>query len=345
MKNNQTRIEIVRSTSTGLSSLSQPSCDAIFRLLKLHYGDVRVTTVNNLADLKELAARNPDLVFMGMKFVPVNEALGQHDPDKIWVADFLDLHDIAFTGSNQSAHELELNKNLAKQRILDTGFATSAFTVIEKGDCEQEIGSELNYPLFVKPPNRGGGFGIDGDSVVHNNQQLRAKVNKLAKDHNTDSLVEEYLPGREFSVAILKDEFSDDVWAMPLELIAPINHTGARLLSAAVKSADAERAIEVTDLDLKQSVTDLALNVFSSLGARDYGRVDIRLDKNGVPHFLEANLIPSLIQGYGSFPKACVLNLDMNYQAMILHIVRLGLARNAEPYFTNIESLVPALST
>jgi hypothetical protein len=51
------------------------------------------------------------------------------------------------------------------------------------------------------------------------------------------------------------------------------------------------------------------------------------LDKTGTPQFLEANLIPSLISGYGSFPKACVLNIDLDYEPMILSIVRLALMR------------------
>jgi hypothetical protein len=54
------------------------------------------------------------------------------------------------------------------------------------------------------------------------------------------------------------------------------------------------------------------------------------LDAAGQPNFLEANLIPSLISGYGSFPKACLLNLGLDHPAMIRHIVELGLAHQVE---------------
>ena len=70
--------------------------------------------------------------------------------------------------------------------------------------------------------------------------------------------------------------------------------------------------------------------VFDALTARDFARIDIRIDKMGEPQFLEANLIPSLINGYGSFPKACVINLDLDYESMILSIVRLALDRAPE---------------
>lgn len=99
------------------------------------------------------------------------------------------------------------------------------------------------------------------------------------------------------------------------------------MLSQAVKSADREQAVAVLDKAIYSKVTALALAVFTALGARDYGRIDIRMDEHGTPHFLEANLIPSLISNYGSFPKACVINLGLDYESMILRIVRLGFGR------------------
>lgn len=75
-------------------------------------------------------------------------------------------------------------------------------------------------------------------------------------------------------------------------------------------------------------MSTLALASFHALGARDYGRIDIRLDSDGVANFLEANLIPSLISGYGSFPKACELNIGLEYEPMIISITELGLIRN-----------------
>jgi D-alanine-D-alanine ligase len=164
--------------------------------------------------------------------------------------------------------------------------------------------------------------------VANNFRQLQSKVHSIATDLQSDSLVEEYLPGREFSVAILKDGHADEFLAMPIERIAPPDEHGARFLSAQVKSADAGSSLAVTDKIIKAKVMALALKVFHALEARDYGRIDIRLDKADEPHFLEANLIPGLISGYGNFPKACLLDMDMDYETMILNIANLGLARN-----------------
>jgi D-alanine-D-alanine ligase len=190
------------------------------------------------------------------------------------------------------------------------------------------INVPLDFPLFIKPTDRGGGLGVDSDSVVHGFDQLRTKVHSITTTFRSDALIEEYLPGREFSVAILKYKNSAGYLAMPIELVAPADKNGSRLLSGQVKSENVEQVLEVTDTIVRSKVITLALAVFDALGARDYGRIDIRLDNNGTPHFLEANLIPSLISGYGSFPKACLLNIGLDYEPMIMTIANLALARN-----------------
>jgi D-alanine-D-alanine ligase len=320
-------IEIVRSDMPGLSSLSQESCDAIFGVLKDNYASVRMSVVNNLNDLDAIVTRSPDLVFLGMEFIPKSPILGLQDPSRIWITDYLDTHGITYTGSERSAHQLGRNKQQAKDCISDAGLKTALYRIIDQKVVPEPADIGLSYPLFIKPANRGGGLGIDSDSLVHNFQQLQRKVGLISDKLKSDSLIEEYLPGREFSVAILKHEYSEEFYVMPIELIAPLDQNEVRMLSGKVKSSNAEQAIEVIDHTLSLRINRLALDTFHALGARDYGRIDIRLDSNGTPHFLEANLIPSLISGYGSFPKACLLNLNLGYTEMILRITKLGLDR------------------
>ncbi len=321
------RIEIVSSTIAGLSSMGELSRNGLLTMLSKHYKHVRVTILNSLADLDDLVARKPDLVFLGMKYLPLHADLGRHDPEKIWITTFLDVHSIAYTGSGQVAHMTELDKSLAKRSVLKAGLKTAPFFVIRYG---QTLGSRtLHFPLFVKPTDRGGGDGIDSASTVYNEQQLRSKLNALAQNLQSDALVERFLQGREFSVALLKEAYSDTLVAMPLELIAPIDEQGNRVLSAAVKSADTETFIPVTDPVIKEQISTLAIGAFKVIGGRDYGRIDIRMDDNNVPHFLEANLLPSLLEDYGNFPKACLLNCNLDYESAMLRIVQFGLDRGA----------------
>ena len=346
MKKRSKHIEIVRSTTKGLSSMSQVSCDAIFDVLSKHYSEVGVTIVNNVSDLESLTVKKPDLVFIGMEFITTNPALGASYPNKVWLGKYLDDLNVAYTGSSQAAHELGRNKQLAKEQVLQANLKTSGYCVIEQNQYLGRNDVPMEYPLFIKPADRGGGFGIDSDSVAHTFEQLRSKVHSIHTVLNSDALIEEYLTGREFSVAILKEEFSDKYLAMPIELVAPLDKYGSRILSGKVKSSNAEQALEVGDERVKVQVMKLAVDVFRALGARDYGRIDIRLDANGTPHFLEANLIPSLISGYGSFPKACELNMGMDYESMIIRITNLGLSRSRRVDDTKkVDKILPVIDT
>jgi len=309
--------------------MGQRSAAAAQVALARHYTQVKVTVVNDYLDLRALASRHPDVVFLGMKFLPCNPVLGFHDPDKIWLNDYLENEGITCTGSDYRAHELELNKELAKWRVLQAGLKTARFHITKVNELLVQDDVKLTYPLFVKPSNRGGGLGVDSNSLVHTFTQLKSKVRSIADGLGSDALIEEYLPGREFSVGILKDIETGSYSVMPLELVAPVNDDGESFLSAQIKSADTEQHFAITDTVLRARINTLAMDVFHVLGARDYGRIDIRLDAAGVPHFLEANLLPSMLEGYGNFPKTCLLNSGIEYEPMLVRVVELALSRNA----------------
>lgn len=305
--------------------MSKTSREAIYDVLIKYYQKVGITIINDLSDLENLVSKKPDLVFLGMNYLLVNNDLDFTDQSRIWITDYLDRYNIKYTASKRKSSEYEINKHLAKQLVLNAGFNTSKFYVAKKNLPIVQKDIQLKYPLFIKPTNRGCGIGIDDLSVVHNFKELKQKVESISTCLNSDSIIEEYLPGREFSVAILKNDLDYRFNVMPIELIAPCYENGVCILSKKVKFSNTECAIEITDEQIRSDVSDLAVNVFNVLGARYYGRIDIRMDRYGVPQFLEANLLPSLIDGYGSFPKACFINKGISYESMILQIVRLGL--------------------
>jgi D-alanine-D-alanine ligase len=332
-------IEIVSSTRPVLSSMSSDSREGARRTLARKYRSVGIRIINNRSDLDDLVADSPDLVFLGMKFLPLDPAKGWRDSKKIWISRYLDKADILYTGSSGYSHELEVNKPVAKQAVLDAGLKTAPYYVVKQGRTLSHLTPRLKYPLFVKPTNRGAGVGIDQQSVVSNLEQLRAKAAMITVKWQSDSLVESYLPGREFSVAVMAQEGHENYSAMPIELVAKPDEYGRRILGQAAKAADTEQVLPVTDHILKHKLCRLALSAFSALGARDYGRIDIRLDVAGTPHFLEANLLPSLLEGYGNFPKACKINMNLDYEDMLLRIVELAFARQAYAERTPLAAL------
>ncbi len=317
----------MRSSSNGLSSMSDTSCQSIYNVLISNFTSVGISIVNNIEDLLNVIHKRPDLVFLGMKYIPRS-----NENSVIWISEFLSSHGITHTGSDQRAIEYELHKPLAKERVKTSGIATSKSIVIPHDLKYNYANIQLQFPLFVKPASLGGGAGINGASKVHTINELHSQLAYINQNFESDILVEEYLPGREFSVALLHNLLTGGLDAMPIELSAPIDDNGKPELSQEIKTANLEVVLPVIDPVVRSLVTTLAKDAFNSLGGRDYGRIDIRMDDFGVPNFLEANLIPSLISGYGSFPKACVLNQNLEYTAMILRIVHIALRRIEEPY-------------
>jgi D-alanine-D-alanine ligase len=324
MKQNK-HIVVVRSSVFALSSMGQKSSDMIIELLRNYYTHVEERLVNCVDELDAVIALDPDVVFLGAKRIPVSP--GSHMT--IWASRYLEQHGITVTGSSAKAIALDFSKPRAKAAIQNAGLATAAFFSATPGQFSSSISLPLPYPLFIKPPETGGGKGIDADSVVRDLAGYTKKVAQIADRFGAEALVETYLPGREFSVAVLQTLETGELMALPIELMTEKNARGDSILGEAVKSADTEHVMRVEDKQTKQAVSTLALAAFKALGGRDYGRIDVRLDENGVPHFLEANLIPGLAHHdfISYFTAACWLNLAMDYQEMILHIVALALQR------------------
>jgi D-alanine-D-alanine ligase len=317
-------IQIVRSGTPALSSMGSKSAIMIQELLARHYSRVEISLVSNRSELDELVTKQPDLVILGVKQIPTNQG-------KIWISAHLESHGINHLGSRTAAIELDYDKPASKQVVRAAGILT-ADSFLALPEQFTTINMPLRYPLFVKPPNGGGGKGIDADSVVRSYAQFSQKVQQIADNYGSPSLVETYLPGREFSVALLENSETDDLTAMPVELIAEANAQGDRMLSESVKAADTEAVIAVVEEGLRSRINRLAKSAFLALGARDYGRIDIRLDGQGVPYFLEANLIPGLAKNdfVSYFIAACEINQNMRYETIILNLVHLSMNRYSE---------------
>ena len=321
-------VELVTSTIKSLSSMGRQSRLDAKAVLEQVYQHVRITDIRTFDDLYQLLERQPDLAFLGMKFV-IDDSGSQ--PKKVWLAEHLREAGIAYTGSDSAASALEHDKLLSKQRVAEAGLATAQSLRIPHGHSGNLADVTLPYPLFVKPVDGGGGSGINDHSLVQNAGQLQQQLDWLFARSQSDALLETYLPGREFSVGVLKKRFFAGYHTLPLEIVAPLNQVGERFLSSRVKQADTEQTFAVTDQQLRRDITTLALGAFEALGASDYGRIDIRLDARGIPHFLEANLLPSLLDQYGNLPKAAHMNIGLSHRDLILRIAEMGLSDGHAP--------------
>jgi D-alanine-D-alanine ligase len=285
----------------------------IQRVLSKFFTSVQVTEISSIACLDKLVARKPDLVFSGVKYFTFG-------PNQIWLNDILDREKIPYIGSARRALENEHDKSIAKKLVRHAGITTADYFTVRPEEFEAINCQKLNFPLFVKPLIGGDSRGIDSSSVVYDQASLKIKIKQIFDVHGSNVLVERYLSGAEFSVGILEDEVTKTITAMPIEILAPVNDQGDRVLDYNVKKNDSEVVIKVADQNLHNQLSRFGTLAFKALGGRSFGRIDIRLCHNNVLHFMEANLMPGLSNGY--FFRSCALNLDINYDQMIRLIAR-----------------------
>ena len=313
-------IEIVRSEKVGSGGMGRSTSDKVFEVLSSAYQSVGVSIITDELGLEALVLKKPDLVFLGSSKIRLATE-DNTDFSYIWLSEYLDQHNINYTGSDKLAMETNNNKEMAKFAIASAGLPTSPYFTALPGEYGLQQNLNIDFPLFIKPISSGGSKGINKDSVVHNSDSFNSKVQAIFNEFGTKSLVEAYLTGREYSVALLGNGRS--LKAMPVEILTQKNSRGDRILCSAVKKEDTEQVVAVTDPAIKKRLSKLAKQIFRVLGARDFGRVDFRMDSAGKIHFLEANLAPGLGGGY--FTRACSLNGVTEYADTILTIARLGL--------------------
>jgi D-alanine-D-alanine ligase len=303
--------------------MSAQSAQLIQKALLTRYQNVCLRVVNTRQEASRLIEEAPDLVFLGMKHLPAEPRKQHYRP--VLMATLLEEGSISFTGSSAQAVTLDANKSAAKTTISAAGLQTARHKKSGRDDSKAVV--QLRYPLFVKPDNLGGSLGVDEDSVVHTAAEMNAKVASIMNRFGTKSIIEEYLPGREFSVALLASLDGGSPTVVPLEITMLPDKNGNRILSQAVKREDSEVVSLIKNKELNSEMIQFAWAAFQALGARDYGRIDIRLDSKGQPHFIEANLMPGLGGGY--YSRAFRLSGRLRYDQMILQIAELGLQRRA----------------
>jgi D-alanine-D-alanine ligase len=211
----------------------------------------------------------------------------------------LDVFQIPYTFSDPLVLSLTLHKGMTKRVVRDFGIATPDFVIIE--NMEDCLAVNLPYPLFVKPNAEGTGKGINSLSRVNNREELEIICKELLSRYPAGLLVEEFLPGREFTVGILgtgREAYSVGV----IEILYKEEST-KNIYSYQTKS-DYLKAVEyiIPEQEIAGKCVSLALKSWNVLGCRDGGRVDIRVDRFGAPNFIEVNPLAGLDKVHSDLP-------------------------------------------
>lgn len=205
----------------------------------------------------------------------------------------LDAWQIPYVFSDPLALAVTLHKPTAKRVLRDLGVRTSDFRVVSR--IEDVAAVDLEMPVFVKPVAEGSSKGITFDSLVRDRRKLRKVCDALLRHHRQPVMVEEFLPGREFTVGIVGSGDETEVLGVMEIVVEP---GASHSYSLEIKSIDDYHSIVSYRLcrepGLAGECEELARAAWRGLGCRDGGRVDIRTDAAGRPHVLEINPLPGM---------------------------------------------------
>lgn len=236
----------------------------------------------------------------------------------------LELYDIPYVMSDPITNGVSLDKALAKKIIKAEGLNTPAFTVVRKPDDLDNV--RLKYPLFAKPIAEGTGKGIDGHSKIENPADLKKVCEDLLLRLKQPVLIEEFLPGREFTVGILGTaEDARVVGVMEIN----IDTSNKDAIYSYDTKENWQKCVKYStppSSQLRSAIESLALRSYNALECRDCARVDIRLDACGDPAFIEINTLPGLNPGHSDMPMLAKAE-GMDYQELIGEIIKSALKR------------------
>lgn len=240
----------------------------------------------------------------------------------------LEAYEIPYTFSDALTLGIALEKSLAKQIIHEAGLPTPAFfTIPSRAALEKTVLPEtVSFPLFIKPVSEGTGKGVTPDSIVREPGDFKERCARMLDRYAQPVLVEEYLPGREFTVGILgTGEKARALGVLEIELL----QTAEPLVYSYVNKELCEEKVAyilTTDPGIIEEASELALKAYVLLGCRDAGRVDLKADASGRLHFLEVNPLAGIHPTHSDLPILCN-RLGIAYRDLIAEIIASALER------------------
>ena len=233
---------------------------------------------------------------------------------------------IPFSGSDAATMALALDKAAAKAVVAQAGVPTPRAVVVSSAD--QDL-SALRFPVIVKPNAEGSSKGVSPRSVVEELAELRRELATQLGRYRQPILVEEFLPGREFTVGVLGDAHEPRVLP-PMEIVFvepdskhPVYAFGDKLDWTRKIRYDAPAKV---DAALGAEIERVALGAWRALHCRDVARFDLRCDADGRVCFIEVNTLPGMTPAWSDL---CMIAeaAGLSYPALVSAVLAPALAR------------------
>jgi len=309
---------------------SAETIDAVAHALSALGEVIRLEADEEFPEL--LRETKPDIVF--------NIAEGQNGVNReAHVPAICEFYGIPYSGSDPFTLSLCLDKARTKEALAYHGIPTAPFVVIrDESDLARLVKTlSLPLPLFVKPIHEGSSKGITEKNFCRTVAELERQTAFLLGTYEQPVIVEEFLPGAEFTCAVLGNGRTTKV--LP---IVGINFSSLPEGSIPIYGFEAkwiwdrpEQPLDMFDCPapidstLARAIERVTLDAYRVLGCRDWSRIDVRLDAAGEPKIVEVNPLPGILPDPADnscFPKAARA-AGISYDELIQTCLKLAATR------------------
>jgi D-alanine-D-alanine ligase len=206
----------------------------------------------------------------------------------------LEMAGIPFVGADALTLGMTLDKIMAKKIFIAEKIPTPKFFEIKSIEGMVDI-DHLSFPLIVKPRFEGSSKGLSEASRVTNKEELLKQAGYIIDTYKQPVLVEEFISGQEFTVAIVGNDPAEALPPVQIKIDGRLQLNDKFYTFNRITSDRLEYICPAhINKELKDKLSELALRTYHAVECRDFGRVDFRVDSEGRAYVLEINPLPSL---------------------------------------------------
>jgi len=256
---------------------------------------------------------NIDIVFLGLH--------GKFGEDGR-IQSLLELRGVNYTGSGVTSSAMAMDKNISKIMFNHYNIPTAKWLMLKKGISEavkvdESIKLQIGYPAVIKPNDEGSTVGL---SIVQPDVE-DVQLGKALEDafaYSDHVMAEEYIDGRELTVAILGDQSLPVVEIKPKSGFYDYVHKYTKGFTDYFCPADLPEKLAI-------DIREKAMIAHRSLGCSVYSRVDFRLNSRGESYCLEVNTLPGMTE-LSLVPKAAGAS-GIQFEELLNRIIELSLIK------------------
>jgi D-alanine-D-alanine ligase len=237
----------------------------------------------------------------------------------------LDMLKIPYTGSDTLTLATCLDKARTKEILSYHKIPTAKFLFVESLIDLEDF--KLKFPVMVKPVAEGSSKGIFNSSFIISLGELKKHLSENFLEYRQPFLIEEFLPGKEFTIGLLGNGDQTEVLPiveinfdeLPKELIPIYSFEAKWIMDTRENPLNIFSCPAKIDKLLYDKISNTALETYRVLRCKDWSRIDIRLDSFGEPNVIEINPLPGILPNPSDnscFPKAARV-AGLSYEEML----------------------------